>query len=299
MLRQGRENFFTGFKGRVRSAEPLKRHTTFKIGGPSEFFIWPRSLGDLKLIIAKAKKTGVPVFVIGGGSNILASDSGVKAAVLCLDSPYFKRLSCKGSFIEAGSGLKLKELLTFSRRHNLSGIEFLVGIPGTVGGALMMNAGAVGSSISEFVERVKVMDYNCNIKFLKKRDIRFRYRSSGLENFVILDVYLRLKKKPREEIDANLARYRQYRLATQDYTAASAGCVFKNPAEEQAGYLIDSCGLKGKKIGGAAISLRHANFIINKKNARASDVLKLMDLAKKKVREKFNITLRPEIKIWR
>lgn len=285
-------------KGKIRFEEPLKKHATFKIGGPARFFIEPSDIADLKLLLTSAKKYKIPVLVIGSGSNILISDKGVAGMVLKLDSASFRRVFIKRNCLEAGSGVTLRQLIRVAAERALSGAQFLAGIPGTVGGALAINAGAWGKNIGELVQKATVMDYNGNIKVLNKKDIRFRYRKSSLSKFIILSVCIKLAKKNRKEIKGEINKYLEYRRNTQDASLPNAGCIFKNPHRESAGRLIDLCGLKGKRIGGANVSVRHANFILNRDNAGSSDVLRLMELIKKKVKDKFNITLEPEIRIW-
>lgn len=282
----------------IKLNEPLKNKTTFKIGGPAKFFYEPKNLADLKLVILAARKNRIKVFIIAAGSNILISDKGVNGLVLRLNSPFFKKITYNGNYLTVGAGLMLGRLLQAVKEKNLSGLEFLIGIPGTAGGALMMNAGAWGKSIGDLIEDVSVMDYSGKIELLRKKDIKFEYRNSGLEKYIILSVRLKLNKKNKEEIGRNLNRFLKVRRNTQDTAFPSAGCVFKNPLGESAGKLIDLCGLKGRKIGGAIISPKHANFILNRDNAKAQDVLNLMELAGKRVKKKFKINLEPEIKIW-
>lgn len=292
-------NWPKNLKKEIKLGVPLKNKTTLKVGGPAKFFYAPRDLQDLKLLIGAAKKNKIKIFVIGAGSNILVSDNGVDGLVLQLNAPYFKKISLKGNRLIVGAGLMLGRVVEAAKLNSLSGIEFLVGIPGTVGGALMMNAGAWGRSIGELIENVAVIDFRGKVKLLKKKDIRFGYRSCSLGKYIILSARLRLDKENKGKIVQNLNKYLQARGSRQDTTFPNAGCVFKNPSRESAGKLIELCGLKGKKIGGAFISRKHANFILNKENARAQDVLNLMKLIKAAVRDKFKVNLGPEIKIWR
>jgi len=285
-------------KGKIRLEEPLKKHTTFKIGGPARFFIEPGDIADLKLLLTSAKKYKIPILVIGSGSNILINDKGVKGMVLKLNSASFRRIFIKRNCLEAGSGATLRQLIQVAAERALSGAQFLAGIPGTVGGALAMNAGAWGKNIGELVQKATVMDYNGNIKVLNKKDIRFGYRKSSLRKFIILSACIKLAKKNKKEIKDNINKYLERRRNTQDASLPNAGCIFKNPPGKSAGRLIDLCGLKGKRIGGASVSVRHANFILNQGNAKAGDILKLMRLIKTEVKRKFNITLEPEIRIW-
>lgn len=285
-------------KAKIRLEEPLKKHTTFKIGGPARFFIEPHDIADLKLLITSAKKYKIPILVIGSGSNILISDKGVAGMVLKLNSSSFRRVFIKCNCLEAGSGATLRQLIQVASERALSGAQFLAGIPGTVGGALAMNAGAWGKNIGDLVQKATVMDYNGNIKILSKKDIKFGYRKSSLSKFIILSACIKLAKKNKKEIKDNINKYLEYRRNTQDASLPNAGCIFKNPPGKSAGRLIDLCGLKGKRIGNASVSVRHANFILNQGNAKASDILKLMRLIKTEVKRKFTITLEPEIRIW-
>jgi UDP-N-acetylmuramate dehydrogenase len=291
-------NWWKDLKSKVKPNEPLKQHTTFKIGGRAKFFIEPKDTSDLKLILKLLKKYQISPFIIGAGSNILVSDKVIDGAVLCLNSPYFRKIRFKNNLLEAGSGMMLNKIVSLAQRCSLGGIEFLVGIPGTLGGALVMNAGVSGKSIADLVEKVMVMDYNGKIKTLDKSQLKFGYRSSNLAKYIILGAQLKLIKKNKKIIKQNLEKYLIYRLLTQDLSRPSAGCIFKNLKRYAAGKLIDLCGLKGKRIGDAGVSLKHANFILNLKAAKATDVIRLMQLIQKKVKARFNINLEPEIKIW-
>lgn len=294
-------NWWRNLKGKISFEEPLKKHTTFKIGGPARFFVSPVDTPDLKSLVTLAKTEKIPVFVIGAGSNILAADRGIKGIAVKLNSPFFKKVSGpnKGNYLEAASGLAIADLIQGAKEKSLSGLEFLSGIPGTLGGALAMNAGAWGKDIARLVEKVSVMDYNGKVKVLKKKDIKFGYRKSSLAKYIILGASLKLAKRDKSQISANIKRYLSKRRDAQGVGLPNAGCVFKNPPGIGAGRLIDLAGLKGKSCGRAVVSARHANFILNQGGARASDVLKLMSLVKRRVRQRFNINLEPEIKIWR
>lgn len=315
-------NWWRGLKGKIKIQEPMKKHTTFKIGGPAKLFIEPPDTRSLRLLLNSlnpvrkihtgktkfsngvkrylptGRKSKIPILIIGAGSNILINDKGLKAVVLRLNSPAFKKIFFEHNHLNVGSGVMLNRILRMAQRRGLSGLEFLAGIPGTVGGALVMNAGIPQDNIGDLVEQVSVMDYNGNIKTLKKGEIKFGYRTSSLSKYIILNARLKLVKKDKKEIKDKINRYINYRKLTQDLSRPSAGCIFKNPKGVSAGALIDLCGLKGKRIGDACISPRHANFILNLGEARSDDVLRLIDLIRKKVKKEFNITLKPEIKIW-
>ncbi|MFA5287018.1 MAG: UDP-N-acetylmuramate dehydrogenase [Candidatus Omnitrophota bacterium] len=283
---------------KVKRNQLLKNKTTFKIGGRADFFSEPKGPKELSLVVGRAKENNLPVFVIGAGSNLLISDEGVRGLVIKLNSVYFNNISLKGNCIEAGSGVMLSKLIQFAKSKSLSGFEFLAGIPGTLGGALAMNAGCWGKSIGDLVREVEVLDYAGNIKIIKGKEIKFAYRKTNLGNYIILSAVLKLKKSSREAIVRNVKEYILKRKNTQDLTFPNAGCIFKNPQSLSAGRLIDLCGLKGKGIGSAFVSDKHANFILNKGNAKSEDALRLMRLIKARVRNRFRVNLEPEIKIW-
>jgi UDP-N-acetylmuramate dehydrogenase len=282
----------------IKRNQSLKNKTTFKIGGKADFFSEPNDLAELNLVVSWAKKNSIPVSVVGAGSNLLISDKGVRGLVIRLNSAYFRNISLKGSCIEAGSGVTLPQLIQFVKNKSLSGSEFLAGIPGTLGGALAMNAGCWGKSIGDLVREVEVLDYAGNIKKIRSKEIKFGYRKTNLKNCIILSAVLKFKRGGREAIIRSIKEYILKRRNSQDLTFPNAGCIFKNPKSLSAGRLIDLCGLKGKSMGGALISDKHANFILNKGDAKAGDVLKLMRLIKTRVRKRFKVNLEPEIKIW-
>lgn len=277
----------------------LAGYTSFKIGGQAEYFLEPKNLEELRQALVSAKQAGKRVFILGAGSNILVSQAGLAGLVIRLSSKDFRKCSCLGSCVAAGSGLKLNELISFSRKKNLSGLEFLVGIPGTLGGSLMGNAGAWGKSIGELVKQAGVLDYNGKLKVLAGRQLKFAYRKSNLNKYIIIWAKLKLRPGNKKVITSKIRKYMLQRKQSQSNNLPNAGCIFKNPACGSAGRLIDSCGLKGKSRGGAVISKLHANFILNTGNAKSQDVLSLIDLMQKKVKEKFKINLEPEIKIWK
>jgi len=293
-------------KGRTLFNEPLSKHTTFGIGGPARIFIKPRDEEDLKVLLSTLKKGKIPFLIIGSGSNILVSDTGVNTAVISLSAPFFCAMKAGSASIEAGAGTRLAGLIRFALRKNLSGLEFLSGIPGTVGGALAMNAG-ISQGIKRRMQRcisdnllcVKVMDAAGRVRSIPQKDIAFGYRRSSLGRYVILSARFRMKHAHRAVIAERIRGYLAYRKDMHGWAARSAGCVFKNPAGASAGKLIDMCGLKGTTRGGAQISEKHANFILNAGKATAADVQHLMDVMKKRVKQKFGITLEPEIRIWR
>ncbi|MFH1441257.1 MAG: UDP-N-acetylmuramate dehydrogenase [Candidatus Omnitrophota bacterium] len=289
----------------LKFAESLKEHTTFNTGGPAEYFSIPKDESELKDLLSFARECKLPVFVLGAGSNLLIRDRGVRGLVVKLSAAYFKKAVFKKNTLSAGAGCFLPQLINKSRNYSLSGLEFLAGIPGTVGGALAMNAGIAKKNIADCVEDITVMDYNGTSKILKWDKIKFSYRSSDLSKYIILKAVFKLTVKSKDEIQRKIRDYILERNIKQDINFPNAGCIFKNPAVNSgmgsvmsAGKLIDLCGLKGKRIGGASVSLKHANFIVNTGDAKTEDILGLVELIKKQVKKKFNINLEPEVKIW-
>ncbi len=273
--------------------------TTFKIGGASRFFFEPADLKSLQKVLVFAKGAGIKVFILGSGSNLLVSDSGVDGIVIKLTAKDFTGICTKGTCIMAGAGLKLNRLILFAQAKGLSGLEFLSGIPGTLGGAISGNAGAWGSAIGKLVREVCVLDYNGKPKLINYKGLKFGYRKSHLDKYIIISATLRLQAVDKKLIEAKIKKYLRKRGKTQYTRFPNAGCVFKNPGKTSAGVLIDRCGLKGKTKGGASVSETHANFILNSNKAKARDVLKLMSLIKQKVKSRFKVNLTPEIKIWK
>ena len=299
---------FSAFvKGEVRFDEPMAEHTTFKIGGPADIWTIPKNKDDLKEIIQFSRKKSISLFVVGNGSNLLVSDRGVRGIVVKLNSSHFNKirfLSASSGWVTlaAGAGASLKRLLRTCLNRGIGGCEFLAGIPGTLGGAVAMNAGAAlrgrKRSIGSLVEEVTVIDRAGRVKKLKKEGLKFSERKSNLSNYIILKVKLRLKKKKKPDILLSIERCIRNKKLNQPLGLPNAGSIFKNPdGDRTSGELIDVLGLKGKRIGDAMVSVRHANFIVNKGNARAGDVLRLMRFVRKTVKKAYGIELEPEIKI--
>ena len=284
---------------KIKTKVNLAGYTSFKIGGPAEYFFEPKNLKSLQVALVTAGQAGQRVFILGAGSNILVSQAGLAGLVIRLNSKDFRKCFCQGSCIVVGGGLKLNALISFAKQRNLSGLEFLIGIPGTLGGCLLGNAGAWGKEIGEIVSQVGVLDYNGKLKVLQGKQLKFAYRESNLNKYIIIWAKLKLFMEKKEVISRKINQYLLRRKQSQGSNFPNAGCIFKNPASGSAGRLIDLCGLKGKASGQAVISNLHANFILNAGGAQSQDVLALMDLMQKKVKERFKINLKPEIKIWK
>jgi UDP-N-acetylmuramate dehydrogenase len=290
-------------KGSLKKREALSSHTSFRIGGPAALWAEPKDAKELKKVLLFAKNNAVPTFVIGGGTNILASDNGFNGIVIHLGAPYFKKLAIKDTTVKVAAGYPTPGLVRLCCDKGLSGMESLVGIPGTIGGAVYMNAGGWSSplykNIGDYVVSLKVMDYNGNMKILKARDIDFGYRSSNLSSYIIMEATLKFGKEDRADLISRCSKFLKMKKEKQVLDIPSAGCVFKNPRDFQftTGQIIDMLGLKGKRIGGAQISQKHANFIINKNGATSGDVLKLINLISRKVMDNYKIPLELEIKV--
>ncbi len=273
----------------------LKKYTTFKIGGPAKYFFTAETKPDLVNAIRAAKKMNLPFFVLGGGSNLLVSDKGFNGLVIKIQNSKFK---IQNSRIFAESGLPLSQLVNFAFKNSLTGLEWAAGIPGTVGGAIFGNAGAFSKSMGDVINSVEVFNTQKNcIQNFKNKDCRFGYRQSVFKknrNFIILSCTIELQDGDRGEIKEEMRRCLYYRDVYHP-KGFSAGSVFVNPKGYAAKELIETCGLKGKKIGGAQISIKHPNFIINSGGAKTDDVLKLINLIKKTVDKKFKVKLQEEI----
>lgn len=279
----------------IKFNEPMSQHTSFRIGGPADIFIEVGDEEELRKIVSLCNQFHTQYFILGGGANLLVRDKGIRGIVIKLVGK-FKMVKVSDGGILAGAGISLSRLVNWASAKGLSGLEFAVGIPGTVGGAVVGNAGAVGKSIGEYITTVRVMDkQGVEIKKLPPKDCGFSYRNSRLKKYIILEVEILLTKSKICSIVDSVERYKQKRGNTQPIKAKSAGCIFKNPHGNFAGKLIDKAGLKGLRIGGAYISHKHANFILNDGTATATDILNLIATIKEKVVDRFGVTLEEEI----
>ena len=280
----------------IKYNEPMKKHTSFKIGGPAECFIKAQKIEEIQEILKLVKENNIPLKIIGNGSNLLVKDEGIKGIVLKID---IKKIEIQGNNVTVGSGVKLGELAPKLLREELAGFEFASGIPGTIGGAIRMNAGAHGSEMKDIVKTVTYMDRDGKMHKIKNEEAKFEYRNSRFskEDNVILETELELEKGNKEEIQAKMTEYANFRKEKQPIEYPSAGSTFKRGADFITAKLIDECGLKGFQIGGAQISEKHAGFIINKENATAEDVIKLIEYTKEQVYNKFGKKIELEVEI--
>lgn len=275
----------------------MARHTTLRVGGPADVYVEPASEEDLASVVKFCGENGIKFFILGRGSNLLVRDGGFRGVVICLAQPHFSKIEIVGEKIFCGAGAKLKSVSVEAKRNNLSGVEFLEGIPGSVGGALRMNAGAMGGATFDAVESVRVMDFDGNVRELAPKEMGVEYRSCAtLKNNIALGAAFKCKTLPREEIEKRMKAFSEKRWGSQP-AAPSAGCIFKNPGAIPAGRLVDELGLKGARVGGAVVSAEHGNFIVNDGNATARDVLELISILKAKAKAERGIELHTEVEI--
>ena len=281
----------------IRRDEPLAKHTTLRVGGPADIYVEPASEADLVGILKCCGERDVPFFMLGRGSNLLVRDGGIRGVVICLAHPCFSQIEIVGERVRCGAGAKLKNVAVEAKRNNLSGLEFLEGIPGSVGGALRMNAGAMGSWTFDAIESVRFMDYSGEIHERVAGEVAVEYRACPLlKTHIALGAVFKVTPLPRAEIERRMMAYSEKRWQTQP-AAPSAGCIFKNPAAIPAGKLVDELGLKGTRVGGAVVSAEHGNFIVNDGQAAARDVLELIALLKARAKEARGIELHTEVEI--
>jgi UDP-N-acetylmuramate dehydrogenase len=278
--------------------QSLKKHITFRIGGPADYFCAPKTAEEIREALRFARERRQPVAVLGAGSNLLVLDEGVRGVVIKLGRG-LNWIRVSDGRVEVGAGVLLPRLIRFLSQKGLGGLEFLTGIPGSVGGAVVMNAGAWGKEIGRYVEQVRVLDRAGREKIFKKRRLGFSYRRSMLQGsrWILTEVVFRLRKKKKRAIQKQIREYLSKRKSAQPLGIPNCGSVFKNPRGDFAGRLIEEAGCKGMRIGDAQVSVKHANFIVNLGDARAKDVIKLMTSVQRSVRDKFKILLEPEIKI--
>jgi UDP-N-acetylmuramate dehydrogenase len=285
--------------GKVKENEPLANHTTMKIGGPADLFVEPSSIDNFIKTMELIREYGIKCRVIGRGSNLLVSDKGIEGAVIKL-GPGLDKLEVEGSEVRAGGGFSIVSLSVQISRKGLSGLEFASGIPGSVGGAVYMNAGAHGSDISKILKKAFVLFEDGNMEWLTNEEMKFSYRTSILQKErpgIVLEAVFGLHEGEKETIVAEMQRNKDYRKETQPYNFPCAGSIFRNPLPEYAGQLIESAGLKGHSIGGAKISELHGNFIVNAGNASAEDVLALIEHVKDTIYSQYNIKMETEVEI--
>ncbi|CAM3831561.1 UDP-N-acetylmuramate dehydrogenase [Alicyclobacillus pomorum] len=278
--------------------EPMSRHTTWRIGGPADIFVCPKSLEEVQSAILAARELGIPWTVIGRGSNVLVLDGGIRGMVIKMHDN-FARVSVDGNTLTAQAGRSFVSAASIAIRHGLSGLEFATGIPGSVGGAVMMNAGAHGGEVKDVLLWADVVDSDGNVERLSNEDLKFSYRYSVLKDHpkLVVEAAFGLRAGDSEAMMRTVKEWSQRRNRTQPLSLPNCGSVFRNPEGTHAGFLIESAGLKGLRRGNAQISEKHANFIVNLGGAKAEDVLWLMRHVQETIQDRFSIHLETEVRL--
>ena len=283
-------------KERILFHEPMSRHTTFRVGGEAECLIMVHREAELVKLVRYLHQIEEEYFILGNGSNLLVGDKGYRGVVLKLDGP-MEEIKTEGTLVRAGAGALLSTVAAKAKDRNLSGMEFAAGIPGSIGGAVVMNAGAYGGEMKQIVVSVRGMDEEGESLTLDNETMEFGYRSSAVRNrpIVVLEVTLRLTEGRREEIGAKMEELAGLRRSKQPLEYPSAGSTFKRPEGYYAGKLIMDAGMRGYRIGGAQVSEKHCGFIVNTGSATAADIRELIEEVQERVQERFHVTLEPEV----
>ncbi|MDR7868107.1 MAG: UDP-N-acetylmuramate dehydrogenase [Sporomusaceae bacterium] len=299
-----KDDFFTQLQKviaapRLLLDEPLSKHTTFRIGGPADYLVLPASTREVAAVLVVAREYGMPVTILGNGSNVLVRDKGIRGLVLKFDAT-MGSITHSGTTVKAGAGASLGDVARYAAGQGLTGLEFAVGIPGSIGGAVFMNAGAYEGEIGCVVAAVTAVCADGRLQRFGHADIRFGYRDSVFQHngCIICEVELALAAGDDDAIDTKMNDYTNRREAKQPIEMPSAGSTFKRPPGYFAGTLIEQAGLKGFKIGGAQVSGKHAGFIVNAGGATAADVLALIKEVQRQVQERFGVRLQPEVRIF-
>lgn len=297
------QNFVDEIRERIEAEkfllnEPMKEHTTFKIGGPADYLIFPSSIDEVAFIFHTLGKYGIPFVILGNGSNVLVLDRGIRGAVIKFDSPmsFIKRNDVR---ITAGAGALLQDVSNFAVKNSLAGMEFACGIPGSIGGAVFMNAGAYDGEMKSIVEGVRAVSPKGEVTEFEVDDLDFSYRHSVFQKngYAVCEVELKLIPGDKKNIEEKVAGFTKRRESKQPLEMPSAGSTFKRPEGYYAGTLIEQTGLKGFAVGGAEISVKHAGFVVNTGGATAKDVLELIRQVQQRVFEKNGVRLFPEVRI--
>ena len=289
---------FSGLESIVKQDYALAALTWYGLGGAADYFITPQTVDELKKVVQRCRENSIPIYVLGFGSNLLISDDGVRGAVIKLSGDELTASKFDGEWLTVWGGADLSKLVLACVKKELSGLEGVAGIPGSVGGAVRMNAGGNFGDIGASVDSVVLMDSEGEVFERQKPDLEFQYRWTNITAKFILAAKIKLTPAEPDQILRTIKEIWIYKKNSQPLNTKNAGCVFKNPRGLSAGALIDRAGLKGKQIGGAQISEKHANFIIAHQGCKSADILKLINLARKTVDEQFDIELELELEIW-
>jgi UDP-N-acetylmuramate dehydrogenase len=277
---------------------PLADRTWLKVGGPAQYFAEPSSVDEMQALVERCRDEGLQVRLLGGGSNVLVRDEGVAGMVIMLSHPSFAQITTVGERVTVGGGAMLANAITVTVGAGLAGLEPLVGIPGTVGGALHGNSGSHGGDIGQWASRATVMTRSGEILQRERSELVFAYRQSSLDELAILSADFELEREDPLLITKRMQKQWIVKKANLPMAHENTGCIFKNPRGMSAGMLIDQCGLKGEQVGGAEVSQRHANFFITRPGATAKDLLQLIDVVRNRVAERMGVELETEIEIW-
>lgn len=284
-------------KERVLTEEPMKRHTTFRVGGNADYFVMPKNAEELQAIVALCRQIQMPYYVLGNGSNLLVSDKGYRGVIVQIYKE-MNDIRVDGDCIKAQAGALLSKIGNVALEAGLSGFEFAAGIPGTVGGAVVMNAGAYGGEMKDVLLSATVLTQDGEVLKLTNEQLKLGYRTSVIakENYIVLEAEYQLQQGDKETIRARMNELKEWRTTKQPLEYPSAGSTFKRPEGYFAGKLIQEAGLRGFRVGGAQVSEKHCGFVINKDNATAADIVALMDRVSEEVMQEFGVTLEPEVK---
>jgi len=286
-------------QGRYYLQESMKNHTSFHIGGPADIIVMPKDVEELRQLLAFIGNENIPLTIVGNGSNILVKDNGIRGVVIKIGNA-LKKLECNGNVIVAGAGVSLAAVAIKAASFNLTGLEFAVGIPGSLGGAVFMNAGAYDGEMKNVVKSVTVMHIkDGSVKVVKGKNLDFGYRCSALQamDCIITEITMKLLPGKQEAIAEKMADFTNCRITKQPLDMPNAGSMFKRPPGYYAGTLIQDAGLKGYKVGGAQVSKKHAGFVVNVGNATANDVLQLIKDVQDRVYEYSGVYLEPEVRV--
>ncbi|NOZ24365.1 MAG: UDP-N-acetylmuramate dehydrogenase [Planctomycetes bacterium] len=282
----------------ITENEPLARHTYFRIGGPAKFFVQPRTEGELAAVLGTFAEEGEDIHILGGGTNLLISDDGIGGAVIRLGKEFaFCEFTEGSTRAVVGAGHTLASVVRQSVERGLAGLEGVIGVPGTFGGAAFMNAGGKHGNVGDVITSATVMGFDGTARRVERDEIEFSYRSSSIDG-ILLQAELEFERGDAEELSVRMKDVLQQKRDSQPLSAKSAGCAFKNPPGQSAGALIDQLGFKGVSVGGAQVSEKHANFIVNTGDATAAHVLELIDIIREKVKLEFDVDLDLEVRLW-
>ncbi len=286
------------FASILRADVPLAPRTWFELGGPAKFFAEPTSRDELLALVKRCHDEGTSVRILGGGSNLLVRDEGVDGVVISLHAPCFTEVKVADGKLTAGGGAQLANVISTAVRAGLAGLEPLVGIPGTIGGALHGNAGSRGGDIGQWASGANVLTRRGEVIERERGELVFAYRQSSLDELVILEAMFLLEQEEPEQLTKRMQKQWIIKKAAQPMSHQRTGCVFKNPRGMSAGMLIEQAGLSGTRVGGAEVSQRHGNFIVASEGATSTDVLKLIDLIRSRVAERLGVELETQLEIW-